>query len=214
MPPSFVAVAARGEWSIGKVLDVYFKFGLGGDQYLGRILAFLDPNSTTFGVLPPHWTDNGSENVMRGIKMNFKDIIAHDTTEHDPTGFLGLLLASIVYHSDWLNKQRAKNPRHPFAGIPILNDPDLLKALKSEVTIEPNDDCPTSSGVPPHIEHAKAIATVLEVCTEMKTIVEGFSEQLDESIASAIDKKVAVEGGVNMALLNEQLEKLKGELVN
>ena len=29
--PSFVATAARGEWSIGKVLDVYFKFGTGGN---------------------------------------------------------------------------------------------------------------------------------------------------------------------------------------
>ena len=56
-PPSSVATAARGEWSIGKVLDVYFKFGAGGDQYLGRLLAFLDPNDSSFAVLPPHWKD-------------------------------------------------------------------------------------------------------------------------------------------------------------
>ena len=35
-PPSFVAVAARG-----KILDVYFKFAMDGDQYLGRMLAFF-----------------------------------------------------------------------------------------------------------------------------------------------------------------------------
>ena len=35
MPSTFVAVAARGEGSIGKILDVYFKFAMGGDQYLG-----------------------------------------------------------------------------------------------------------------------------------------------------------------------------------
>ena len=54
MPPSFVAVAARGEWSIGKILDVYFKFAMGGDQYFGQILALLDPNKDEFAVLPPH----------------------------------------------------------------------------------------------------------------------------------------------------------------
>ena len=38
-PPSLVCVALRGEWSMGNVFDVYFKFGERGDQYLGRILA-------------------------------------------------------------------------------------------------------------------------------------------------------------------------------
>ena len=70
------------------------------------------------------------------------------------------------------------------------------------MTIKPDKDCPTLSGVVP-------------LSTEMKIIVKGFSGQLDELIASTIDKKVSVEGGINinMALLNAQLEKLKGELI-
>ena len=215
MPPSFVAVAARGEWSIGKVLDIYFKFGLGGDQYLGRILAFLDTNSPKFSALPPHWIDPSSENVMAGLHMTFKHMMdpKHVDSDHDPTGLLKLLLASIVWHSDWLDKKRAADPQHPFAGIPILNDSELLAALKLEVTIEPNDDVNTPSGVPPHIEHARAIADVLEVCTAVKETVMDFSNKLDTSIASAIDKKVAAEGGVNLALLTDRLSKLKDDLV-
>ena len=30
-PPSIVSVALRGEWSMGKVFDIYFKFGEFGD---------------------------------------------------------------------------------------------------------------------------------------------------------------------------------------
>jgi len=50
LPPSFASVAARGEWLIGKILDVYFKFAMGRDQYLGRLLALLDPKSPDFGI--------------------------------------------------------------------------------------------------------------------------------------------------------------------
>ena len=212
-PPSFVAVAARGEWSIGKVLDVYFKFGLGGDQYLGRILAFLDPNLPEFSVLPPHWKDKKSPNVIAGLELNFPHLMKHRDTQHDPTGLLQLMLASLVFHSDWLNKQRANNPRHPFASIPILNDVDLLKALKEEVTLEPNKDVRKASGVPPHVEHAKALKEVLDVCTTMSERVEQFSDRLDASVASAIDKKVAVEGGLNMTIFREEVARLKMELV-
>ena len=95
-PPLFVATAARGEWSIGKVLDVYFKFGAAGDQYLRRLLAFLDPSSSDFAVLPPHW-----KAVRRGLRVCFGGVLeAHRDESYNPSGFLLLLLASIVHHSD------------------------------------------------------------------------------------------------------------------
>ena len=55
VPPSLMSVALRGGWSMGKVFDVYFNFVQCGDNYLGRILAGLDPNETNFGNLPPYW---------------------------------------------------------------------------------------------------------------------------------------------------------------
>ena len=60
-PPPIPSVLLRGEWTLGKVLDLYWKFAELGDYYLGRTLAFLDPDSETFGVLPPHFTA-GTEN--------------------------------------------------------------------------------------------------------------------------------------------------------
>jgi len=53
--PSLPSIAQQGEWSMGQVLDVYWHFLKVGDQYLGRVLACLDPNSFEFGSLPPHW---------------------------------------------------------------------------------------------------------------------------------------------------------------
>ena len=53
--PSIPSVARRGEWSIGSVLDCYWHFGSTRDQFLGQILAGLDPNNCSFDLLPPHW---------------------------------------------------------------------------------------------------------------------------------------------------------------
>jgi len=47
-PPPMSSVAARGEWSIGQVLDLYWQFGDAGDYFAGRCLAGLDPNSPLF----------------------------------------------------------------------------------------------------------------------------------------------------------------------
>ena len=51
--PSFMH---RGDWTMG-VLDRYFKFADAGDHYIGRLMAMMDPHSTRFGVLPPHFRD-------------------------------------------------------------------------------------------------------------------------------------------------------------
>ncbi|KAL7538044.1 hypothetical protein ACHAXR_008244 [Thalassiosira sp. AJA248-18] len=216
MPPSFVAVAARGEWSIGKILDVYFKFAMGGDQYLGRILALLDPNDVSFEILPPHWKDPCHQSVLDGIKLTFRDVlIKHGDTIHDPTGLLSLLLASIVHHSTWLLSICSKYPDHPFHSIPILNNTALLEKLKNDhLTLEPNSHVPIPTGVPPHVSHSKAIKEVLEVCTATNESVSKFQDNLDKAVSNAVDAKVAAEGGVNMSLMQSSLAAMKKDLLD
>jgi hypothetical protein len=73
LPPPTSSIAARGEWSLGRVLDIYWHFAEPGYHYLGRCLAGLDPNSEDFAVLPPHFTvGNPMENArirQIGTKM-------------------------------------------------------------------------------------------------------------------------------------------------
>ena len=51
VPPSLISVALHGEWSMGKVFDVYFNFRECGNEYLGRILAGLDNNNLYTNIL-------------------------------------------------------------------------------------------------------------------------------------------------------------------
>jgi hypothetical protein len=53
-PPPLTSIGARGEWTLNKILQIYFLFSDVGDMYLGRILAGLDPNASTFAILPAH----------------------------------------------------------------------------------------------------------------------------------------------------------------
>ncbi|KAL3806786.1 hypothetical protein ACHAXA_003905, partial [Cyclostephanos tholiformis] len=81
-----VSIAARGEWLIGKILDLYFRFTMGGDRYLGLILALLDPSKETFSILQPNWKDQTYQAVLRGIKLCFGVILAaHSSTSHNPS---------------------------------------------------------------------------------------------------------------------------------
>ena len=76
VPPSLISVALRGEWSMGKVFDVYFNFGECGDNYLGRILAGLDPNSTNFGDLPPYFKKDMNDDVIKqGMTCMYGDLL-------------------------------------------------------------------------------------------------------------------------------------------
>ena len=117
-PPPIPLVARRGEWSLGKVLDVYWHFAEPGDCYLGRILARLDALKPTFSVLPPHFNmTKPLENVdiCEALHLMYGSIITKwGGSERDPTAMLMRVLASVVHHFDWIKMITAKRTNHPF----------------------------------------------------------------------------------------------------
>jgi hypothetical protein len=98
MPPPLPSMAQRGEWSQGSVFDVYYLFAEPGDQYLGRCLAGLDPNSIDFAVLPPYFTVGLDDaDVTESMAICFGDL---DERYHC-TGLLSILLPSIIHSIDF-----------------------------------------------------------------------------------------------------------------
>jgi hypothetical protein len=82
-PPPIALIANRGDWSLGKVLDVYWQFAEVGNAYLGCCLCGLDPNHSTFYVLPPHWmVDNPLEDadIHNALQLMYAVIsVLHNT---------------------------------------------------------------------------------------------------------------------------------------
>jgi len=90
------------EVTLGHVLDLYWHFSEPGDVYLGRVLAFLQPNSPSFATLPLHFKlDEPMSNavIKEGMLLCFVPILQkwHGTLV-DPTGLLLRFLAAMVWH--------------------------------------------------------------------------------------------------------------------
>ena len=146
-PPQLISIALRGEWSLSKVFDIYFKFGAIGNHYFGQILVQLNPHESSFGDLPPHFSC-GRENkcVDRAMHGMFGSL----TKVHTSTNAILLLcLASIVHHSDQIDKVILKNPGHIFGSMYIFSDKKLLCELKKLDTQEPSEGIQNATGVPP-----------------------------------------------------------------
>ena len=212
-PPSIPSVARRGEWSIGSVLDCYWHFGSVGDQYLGRVLAGLDPNSQSFDCLPPHWKTGrpmSDETIKQGMEMTFGT-----TLEEHPThvGLLTRLLACMVYHSDHLLRHMVKFPGHDFTKLAILHDTELLGQLKALVTTEATDEMPSATGIPPHIIQTRQLVQLTEQVGVVVTTVELQSESLVTNVIKALENRAWEAGHVTGERLRTLLTEFKDETI-
>jgi hypothetical protein len=177
----------------------------------------LDPNSTDFDVLPPHFKE-GTENehIQRAMELCFGPIIKELEATHSVKGFLLLCLASMVYHSGFLKSLVAKDPEHPFSLIPIMNDNALLSELTELVTLE-GDNRMRATGIPPHIQQNKLLQEVLKRIMEVQeTQLKDLSE-IKEVVKQAIQENDVQAGNVTLPYLmgtwelkqNESLELIK-----
>jgi len=217
-PPPVSSIAARGEWSLGKVLDLYWHFAEPGDTYLGRVLAGLDPNSPEFATLPPHWkTSNpmANEKINEGMNLMFATILQKwSGTPVDPTGVLLVCLASVVYHSEFLKEIAVEFPGHPFSLIPLLSNPQLLGELNELVTLERGGQMTTPTGIPPHVTSAVMMQKIFELCeTTLKTI-KSLTEDIKVSVKEAFEEKAEENGQVTGERLKNMLDEYQNSMTD
>jgi hypothetical protein len=213
-PPPIPSVAARGEWSIGQILELYWQFGDAGDCYAGRILAGLDHEDPSFEVLPPHFACGmENEHVAEAMRLCFGAILdAHD----DIDWLLLLVLGSIVHHSEFLQGFKDSVPNHPFANIPILRRPQLLADLQLLVTTKPSERIPNPTGIPPHVKELALLKETLHTCGEtletLKEMVPGLKVCLKESILEAAEQFAQNNGHVTSSRLEEMFDSFESKI--
>jgi len=200
-PPPVSSIAACGEWSLGKVLDVYWHFSEPGDTYLGRVLAFLCPSSSTFAILPPHFkVENPMSNdiIKEAMQLSFNPIMQREALQQatciDSTGLLLRCLAALVHHSNFLMDTVLKYSGHPFGALPLLHNNRLLSELKKLVTLEPIGQVRQATGIPPHIMQAELTTKVLQTCMTTFNEVQKMTESVKDAVCNAIEQK-AIENG-------------------
>ena len=218
-PPPVASIARRGEWSLGKIFDIYWLFAQAGDMMCGRILAGLDPNSPSFEVLPPHFKE-GVENefIDEALTKNFKTIYnwAKKNRTSNMIAILLRCLASLVHHSEALIEIIAKHPGHPFMNIPILNDKKLLNELKKIVTTNKSTIIHAPTGIPPHVKQMKMITELFEHLKEERDARKSLEERLVRTVEDAIEKNAVANGNITASSLKKILtehQKQVGEIL-
>ena len=181
-PPPIPSIFHRGEWSMGTVIDIYWRYAEAGDHYLGRMLAGWDCSESDFDTLPPHFTvglDN--EFVAKAMKMCFGNIMLKNQKEEVLPGLLLLLLASVVFHSEDIVSFCSKIPGHPFMSLPLFQDRQLLATLQDLVTTEKTPGiCERATGIPVHVEMRKCL---YDISSRLDTLEQSLKKVMDERIS-------------------------------
>jgi hypothetical protein len=221
-PPPISSTAGRGEWSLGKILDIYWHILEAGDNYLGRILAGLDPMSDDFGTLPPHFKMSDSmanPHIREAMELMYGPILRRWAgTFNDPTGLLLRCLASLVHHSDAVKVWIRNVPGHPFSRLALFHDDLLLRDLKKLVTTDPTDSMKVATGIPPHVSNAILIKRVLDTCIETLKEVNKITDNVRESVKQAFEETAFENGQLTAGRMNTILaefeERINGQFVD
>lgn len=205
-PPPMPSILLRGEWSLGKVLDIYWRWSQQGDTYLGRLLTGLDPNDVEFGLLPPHFKQGReNEHISEAMRLCFGPIIDMWAEKCTIESSLLLLLASMVWHSDILASFMTGSTGHPFQNIPIMQNPNLLQELKQLVTCDPCNGITMPSGVPRHIKNLTLLHSMLHQQEQTLEAIMNLTNNLPQIVRDAISQKAAESGHVTVEYVMEAL---------
>ena len=144
--PNSNAVLARGGWQRG-MMKTYNPDGeKAGDQYCGRLLAGLLPNSVQFATLPPHFkAGTPITDVNTAIAAIFPN------APEGQNKLLSMCLASLLYHKKWLRKKLPTE--HPLRATALFTDSRMDVLGESVVLGIFEDDTMRATGITEHSQY-------------------------------------------------------------
>lgn len=219
-PPPATATAGRGEWSLGRVFDLYLHLDDPADTYLGRILAGLDPLDDKFATLPPHFIPSnpmGNDLIKEAMGLMYGPILqrwGEEPTNANPTGLLLRVLPAVVYHSEFLDTWMREKPGHLFANIPLLQRRDMLSGLKALVTTEPSESMRIATGIPPHIRHSVQMKKMIDVAESTLATVGNLSAEVRSAVEEAYEQRAQANGHMTADRMRHMLDELNASLAS
>lgn len=217
-PPSASAVARRGDWSLGKVFDIYWLFAEAGDHYCGRILAGLDSLSDKFDVLPPHFnTATMSEEelnfVQECIKDNFPNIYKMGQQENHPEilPMLFMIFASLIYNYQFLLEMASGLPSHPFLLIPILQQPEKLEKLKQFITTEKSETINAPTGIPPHVIQNRKLDLLNERLIALEERQISMISTIEKTVEKTIEQNAVNNGQLTLSSFSSAMKQMQDD---
>lgn len=185
--PSATNISLRAGWSLGNVQDRYIFSSSGGDQYTGRVASGLPNTSVDFAVLPPHFEAGYTLTVEQWAQI-------HPNYSSFPDSFKQValyLLASIVYHQDWLGSNLHKE--HPFRSSYLFTS-GLMSQFKPHVTLVSKQITPT--GIPPHLSIASQLSNITKAVQETRQDIIARCDTMPQTIETRLLNRFAIHGAI------------------
>ena len=206
--PSAVQVFLRAGWSLGNVQDRYLFNGDGGDQLTGRTVCGLPNTDCTFSTLPPHFIDTFEMTnkewlqtlpIYNSYPNTFKQVVPY-------------LLASIVYHEEWLRNNLHNN--HPLFSTQLFTYYVNLNYFRNNIVTgigRCNKSKMIATGIPPHLALVNQLIGLSTNINECKEELNKQSIKLPKLVSTEILKKFSINGAVPVT--QDDLNKIVNEIV-
>ncbi|KAH9094685.1 hypothetical protein LEN26_018176 [Aphanomyces euteiches] len=173
--PSIVSVCLRCGWSLGNVMERYFRYEAAGDQFTGRVVAGLPVNNANFSVLPAHFDPVDNFFVDTMVQQMFPSLANLDHLN----GVLRLVLASLVVHYDYLIAVLPSS--HALLSTSLFCDINAKNQLEFRVQGGLESKFIRASGIPPHIEVYKQLLENARAIADVpREVIDGVRSIFDE----------------------------------
>ena len=195
--PTAISIYLRAGWSLGPVQSRYILEGEGGDQVCGRAASGLPLTEASFANLPPHFLNSAGDCLSSD---EWEDILPGYSTFYPPNfrEVVPFLLASLIYHQQYLAALQTTNSRHPLFLQRVWTS-GILVRLKDMVGAGCNRNPIsklTATGVPPHLILANSIVDLKLDIGIMREEIISKLEQLPEALKHSMLENFQIEGTV------------------
>ena len=134
-------------------------------------------------------------------------------TKSDPTGLLLRCLASLVFHSEWIQKFALNDIKHPFNHIVIFAFPDLVIELKNLITTNISPIIRKPTGVPPHVKQAIKMEKILVAVSDTLQLVKNQYGDFKVLMHEVLDERDEQNGMVSGSKILELLKSFKTDII-
>ena len=218
LPASMAAIANRGEWSLSTVMDIYLGFAEPGDHYLGRLLSGLDPNSSTFAAIPPHFVEGmDNEYINEAMHFCFSSILGRQDAKAlhgNAKGILLRCLASMVHHSEKILNICKNVANNPIMSIPIFNQPNLLNQLKNLLWTTKSEKISNPTGIPPHVVTMVTLEKIVTMFKEEKDARRKMYENIESTVGQKLEEIANKQGHITRPMVEKLFKNLSDEIQN
>ena len=199
--PSTIAIFLRAGWDIGTQRRYIHQSGQ--DAFVGRCLALLPILGGSFGVLPPHFLP-GAEVFLPG--QSWATVLpGFANVPHSFRPVLLPLLASLVYHRDWLKSSLPRN--HPYFKSAVITSGVVDRLADANIVLSGSFTNAASgmvaTGVPPSAvlldeikKQAAASQAGVDGVTDRLKSMEQTLVLLPERVARTVSDAVTINGVV------------------